>query len=36
VGDAPAIAKLNNTVLYGPGDMVTALVTLGVLLTCPL
>jgi L-ascorbate metabolism protein UlaG (beta-lactamase superfamily) len=31
LGDAPAIAKLNNTVLYGPGDMVATLVTLGVL-----
>jgi L-ascorbate metabolism protein UlaG (beta-lactamase superfamily) len=31
LGDAPAIAKLNNTVLYGPGDMVTPLITLGVL-----
>jgi L-ascorbate metabolism protein UlaG (beta-lactamase superfamily) len=31
IGDAPAIAKLNNTKLYGPADMVTPLVTLGVL-----
>ncbi|MBI3374525.1 MAG: metal-dependent hydrolase [Betaproteobacteria bacterium] len=31
IGDAPAIAKLNNTVLYGPADMITPLVTLGVL-----
>ncbi len=31
IGDAPAIAKLNNTVLYGPADMVTPLITLGVL-----
>jgi L-ascorbate metabolism protein UlaG (beta-lactamase superfamily) len=31
LGDAPAIAKLNNTVLYGPADMVTPLITLGVL-----
>jgi L-ascorbate metabolism protein UlaG (beta-lactamase superfamily) len=31
IGDAPAIAKLNNTVLYGPADMMTPLVTLGVL-----
>jgi L-ascorbate metabolism protein UlaG (beta-lactamase superfamily) len=31
LGDAPAIAKLNNTVLYGPADMITPLVTLGVL-----
>ncbi len=31
LGDAPAIAKLNNTKLYGPADMVTPLVTLGVL-----
>ena len=31
IGDAPAIAKLNNTVLYGPADMVTPLITLGLL-----
>jgi L-ascorbate metabolism protein UlaG (beta-lactamase superfamily) len=31
LGDAPAIAKLNNTVLYGPADMITPLVTLGIL-----
>ena len=31
IGDAPALAKLNNTVLYGPADMVTPLITLGVL-----
>ena len=31
IGDAPAIAKLNNTVLFGPADMVTPLITLGVL-----
>jgi L-ascorbate metabolism protein UlaG (beta-lactamase superfamily) len=31
LGDAPAIAKLNNTVLYGPADMITPMVTLGVL-----
>ena len=31
IGDAPAIAKLYNTVLYGPADMMTPLVTLGVL-----
>ncbi len=31
IGDAPAIAKLNNTKLYGPGDMITPLVTLGIL-----
>jgi L-ascorbate metabolism protein UlaG (beta-lactamase superfamily) len=31
IGDAPAIAKLNNTVLYGPADMVTPLITLGML-----
>ena len=31
IGDAPAIAKLNNTKLYGPADMVTPLVTLGIL-----
>ena len=31
IGDAPAIAKLNNTVLYGPADMVTPLLTLGML-----
>jgi hypothetical protein len=28
VGDAPAIAKPNNTVLYGPADMVTPLITI--------
>ena len=31
LGDAPDIAKLNNSVLYGPADMVTPLVTLGVM-----
>jgi L-ascorbate metabolism protein UlaG (beta-lactamase superfamily) len=31
LGDAPALAKLNNTVLYGPADMITPLITLGVL-----
>jgi len=31
LGDAPDIAKLNNTVLFGPADMVTPLITLGVL-----
>ena len=31
LGDAPAIAKLNNTILYGPADMVTPLITLGTL-----
>ena len=31
IGDAPAIAKLNNTKLYGPADMVTPLITLGLL-----
>ena len=31
IGDAPDIAKLNNTKLYGPADMITPLITLGVL-----
>jgi L-ascorbate metabolism protein UlaG (beta-lactamase superfamily) len=31
LGDAPAIAKLNNTVLYGPADLMTPLNTLGIL-----
>ncbi len=31
IGDAPALAKLHNTPLFGPADMVTPLVTLGVL-----
>ena len=31
IGDAPAIAKANNTKLYGPADMVTPLILLGVL-----
>jgi L-ascorbate metabolism protein UlaG (beta-lactamase superfamily) len=31
IGDAPALAKLNNTKLYGPADMVTPLITLGVI-----
>lgn len=31
LGDAPALAKMNNTKLYGPADMVTPLTTLGIL-----
>ena len=31
IGDAPAIAKANNTKLYGPADMVTPITTLGIL-----
>jgi L-ascorbate metabolism protein UlaG (beta-lactamase superfamily) len=31
IGDAPALAKLNKAVLYGPADMVTPLTTLGIL-----
>ena len=31
IGDAPALAKMNNTKLYGPADMVTPLITLGIL-----
>jgi L-ascorbate metabolism protein UlaG (beta-lactamase superfamily) len=31
LGDAPAIAKANNTKLFGPADMVTPLTTLGIL-----
>lgn len=31
IGDAPAIAKLNNTKLYGPADMVTPLIFLGLI-----
>src|SRR5450631_3319510 len=31
IGDAPDIAKLNNIPLYGPADMITPLITLGVL-----
>ena len=31
IGDAPAIAKLYNTVLYGPADMVTPLIFLGMI-----
>jgi L-ascorbate metabolism protein UlaG (beta-lactamase superfamily) len=31
LGDAPALAKLNNTMLYGPADMVTPLITLGLI-----
>lgn len=31
IGDAPTIAKTNNTKLYGPADMVTPLTTLGVI-----
>lgn len=29
LGDAPALAKLNNTKLYGPADMVTPLILIG-------
>lgn len=31
LGDAPALAKLNNTPIYGPADMVTPLITLGII-----
>ena len=31
LGDAPAIARLNNIKLYGPADMVTPLTTLGLI-----
>ena len=31
IGDAPALAKLHKTVLYGPADMITPLITLGIL-----
>ena len=31
VGDAPAIAKMYNTVLFGPADMMTPMNTLGIL-----
>lgn len=31
IGDAPALAKMHNTKLYGPADMMTPLITLGVL-----
>lgn len=31
IGDAPALAKMNNTKLYGPADMITPLITLGAL-----
>jgi L-ascorbate metabolism protein UlaG (beta-lactamase superfamily) len=31
LGDAPALAKLHNTKLYGPADMMTPLITLGIL-----
>ena len=31
IGDAPALAKMNSTKLYGPADMVTPLITLGIL-----
>ena len=31
IGDAPNLAKLHNTVLYGPADMVTPLITLGII-----
>jgi L-ascorbate metabolism protein UlaG (beta-lactamase superfamily) len=30
LGDAPEIAKIYNTVMYGPADMITPLVTLGI------
>ena len=30
IGDAPAISKLNNAILYGPADMMMSLITLGV------
>ena len=33
IGDAPALAKLNTTKLYGPADMITPMVTLGILPT---
>ena len=29
IGDAPALAKMNNTKLYGPADMVTPLIFIG-------
>ena len=31
LGDAPVLAKMNNAILYGPADMVTPLITLGLL-----
>src|SRR5256714_9311549 len=31
IGDAPAIAKMYNSVLYGPADMVTPLIFLGMI-----
>ena len=31
IGDAPTVAKSNNVKLYGPADMVTPLITLGIL-----
>ncbi len=31
LGDAPAISKMNNAMFYGPADMMTPLVTLGVM-----
>jgi L-ascorbate metabolism protein UlaG (beta-lactamase superfamily) len=31
LGDAPALAKLHSTKLYGPADMITPMVTLGML-----
>ncbi len=31
IGDAPALAKMNNIKLYGPADMITPLITLGIL-----
>ena len=31
IGVAPNLAKLHNTVLYGPADMVTPLITLGII-----
>lgn len=31
IGDAPALAKLNETKLFGPADMITPLITLGIL-----
>lgn len=31
IGDAPTISKMNNAMFYGPADMMTPLVTLGVM-----
>ena len=31
IGDAPALAKMNNIKLYGPADMITPMITLGIL-----